>query len=115
MDLDPQTLVRILCGIWFLPHATLKAINANLAQETFAKVGLRPGWLFLAATIALEIFAAFGLIFNVWPRLAAALAVVVLMGASYAVVRLNGPGWRWNKGGPEYMIFWSIACILAVL
>ena len=59
--------------------------------------------------------AALGLIFNIFPQLAAALAVFVLMGASYAVLRMHGWNWRWNKSGPEYMVFWSIACILSVL
>lgn len=114
MALDPQALLRILCGLWFVPHVVLKIINANLAQQTFAKVGLKPGALFLSLTIVMELVAAAGLVLNVQPRIAAALAVAVLMGASYAVLRLNGANWRWNKGGPEYMIFWSLACVLAV-
>ena len=37
--LSPQDLLRILCGVWFLPHAALKVKNAALAKQTFAKVG----------------------------------------------------------------------------
>ena len=115
MVLDPQDLLRILCGAWLLPHAVLKLKNAQLAQHTFANVGLKPGALFLALTIAMEIVAAAGLVLNIYPRPAAALAVIVLMGASYAVLRMHGWNWRWNKSGPEYMVFWSLACILAVI
>ena len=115
IDIDPQSLLRIMCGAWFLPHAVLKVKNASLAQQTFASVGLRPGMLFLGLTVAMELLAAAGLIFDIFPRLAAAFAVCVLLGASYAVVRLHGWNWRWNKSGPEFMIFWSLACIISVL
>lgn len=112
---DWQDWLRILCGVWLLPHAVLKLKNAKLAQNTFTQVGLKPGMAFLVATVALELVAAIGLIFDVYPRVAAGFAVFVLMGASYAVLRMHGFAWRWNKSGPEYMIFWSIACILSVL
>ena len=39
----------------------------------------------------------------------------VLAGASFAVVRIHGWNWRWNRQGPEFMIFWSLACVLSVL
>jgi putative oxidoreductase len=114
-EIDPQDALRILCGAWLLPHAVLKVKNASLAQQTFANIGLKPGMLFLAVTVAMELLAAVGLIFGIYPRIAAALAVFVLMGASYAVLRMHGWNWRWNKSGPEYMVFWSLACILSVL
>lgn len=114
MSLDPQHALRILCGVWFAPHIALKIKNANLAQETFAKVGLKPGRLFLWVTILMEALAGVGLALDYQPRIAAGLGVFVLMGASYAVLRLNGLNWRWNKGGPEFMLFWSLAIIVAV-
>lgn len=115
MHLEPQDFLRILCGLWFLPHAALKLKNARLAQHTFSSVGLKPGPVFLGLTIAMELVAATGLILDIYPRVAAGLAIVVLMGATYAVLRMHGWNWRWNKSGPEYMIFWSLACILAVI
>ena len=42
------------------------------------------------------------------------LAVLVLLGATYAVVKINGWNWRWQKQGPEYMLFWAAACVIAV-
>lgn len=113
--IDPMDALRILCGAWLLPHAALKVKNAALAQQTFANVGLKPGPVFLTLTVIMEVLAGVGLIFDIYPRIAAGMAVFVLMGASYAVLRMHGLNWRWNKSGPEYMIFWSIACILSVI
>ena len=113
-DVDALTLLRVLCGIWFAPHALGKALNVERASQTFAKAGLRPGRLFVVLTVCLEVLAGAGLVFGFQPRLAAALAVLVLLGAAYAVIRINGWNWRWQKQGPEYMIFWAAACVIAV-
>lgn len=112
---SPQDLLRILCGIWFIPHLIGKIRNFDKAQGTFRGAGLEPAKFFLISVIVLETLATIGLIFNIYPRLAAACAVAVLLGASYAVVRINGANWRWQFQGPEYPLFWALVCILAVL
>ncbi|MCY1262623.1 hypothetical protein D3C87_1407410 [compost metagenome] len=111
----PLAVLRILCGLWFLPHCAGKLQNIGPASQTFAKVGLRPGRAFVIITVVLELLAGIGLVFGIQEKLAAALAVVVLLGASYAVLRLNGFNWRWQKQGPEFMLFWAMACVLSVL
>jgi len=111
---DPLTVLRVLCGMWFLPHCIGKIRNVGPASQTFAKAGLRPARFFVLLTIVLELAAGFGLALNVQPRWAAGLAVLVLVGASYAVLKINGFNWRWQKQGPEYMLFWAAACVLSV-
>lgn len=111
---DPLAVLRVLCGIWFIPHCIGKLRNIGPASQTFAKAGLRPPQAFVILTIVLEVLAGLGMALNVQPRLAAALAVVVLAGASYAVLKINGFNWRWQKQGPEYMLFWATACALSV-
>lgn len=112
---DPLVILRILCGIWFVPHCIGKIRNIGPASLTFAKAGFRPPRLFVILTIVLELIAGIGLVFGIMEELAAGLAVVVLLGASYAVLKINGFNWRWQKQGPEFMIFWSLACIISVL
>ncbi|MBR0828576.1 DoxX family protein [Bradyrhizobium manausense] len=115
LHLESLTALRVLCGIWFLPHIVGKLRNMDRAAPTFEAVGLRPGRLFVFLTVGLEVLAGIGLVTGILGKFAAALAVAVLGGASYAVVRINGVNWRWQKQGPEYMIFWALACVLSVL
>jgi putative oxidoreductase len=112
---DPEVILRIASGAWFIPHAVGKALHIERASQTFDKAGFRPPRLFVILTLALELLAAFGLIFDIHARLAAGLAVIVLLGAAYAVLRINGLNWRWQRQGPEYMLFWALACALSVL
>jgi len=113
--IDPLTTLRVLCGIWFLPHCIGKMRNVNAAAlNTFQKAGFRRPHAFVIVTILLELMAGAGLIFGILEKAAAALAVAVLGGAAYAVVKINGFNWRWQKQGPEYMIFWAATCILSV-
>lgn len=112
---EPMVIVRILCGIWFLPHSIGKLRNIGMASLTFEKAGFRPGRAFVILTVVLELLAGIGLIFGIYERIAAGLAVIVLVGASYAVLKINGFNWRWQKLGPEYMLFWAAMCVLSVL
>jgi putative oxidoreductase len=112
---DPQTTLRILCGVWFAPHCIGKLRNIGPASQTFEKAGLRPGRVVLFITVALELLAGIGLVTGILAEAAALLAVLVLGGASYAVLRINGVNWRWQRQGPEYMVFWAVACLLSVV
>ena len=107
--------LRILCGVWFIPHLLGKIRNFEAAAaNTFTKAGLHPPRLFVVITILLELTAAVGLVLNIQPKFAAAIAVIVLGAAAYAVVKINGFNWRWQKQGPEYMLFWAAACVVSV-
>lgn len=113
-SIDPLIVLRVICGVWFVPHCIGKMRNIERASETFAKAGLKPGRAFVVITIIAEVFAGLGLVLGIQQQLAAGLAVVVLIGASYAVLKINGFNWRWQKQGPEYMLFWAMACVLSV-
>lgn len=112
---DPLVMLRILCGLWFLPHCLGKMRNVDAAaMNSFKKAGLPQPHKLVIVTIAAELLAAAGLISGILEKAAAGLAVAVLGGAAYAVVKIHGLQWRWQRMGPEYMIFWAIACTLSV-
>ncbi|NSL21210.1 DoxX family protein [Agrobacterium tumefaciens] len=107
--------LRILCGIWFIPHLIGKGLHYDKAALTFAAVGFKPGKLFVGVTMAMEAAAAIGMAFSIYPRIAGVLGAFVLFGAGYAVVRINGFNWRWQKMGPEYPVFWALICLLTAI
>ena len=111
---DPLTLLRMLCGLWLFPHCIFKIRDIEPVVQTFAKAGFHPPKVFVILTIMAELAAGVGLVTGIFPIAAAALAVLVLAGASYAVVKINGFNWFWQKRGPEYLIFWACACIASV-
>ncbi len=112
---DTADALRVLSGLWFLPHIISKALNADKASLTFDRVGFRPGKLFLYLTLLMELVALVGMVFNIYPKLAALVGVSVLAGASYAVLRMNGFKWRWQLQGQEFLAFWALCCVLSVV
>jgi putative oxidoreductase len=109
--LDARTAVRVICGLFFLPHTIAKLRNIGGAAVLFDKVGFRPPRFFVVLTTLLEVIAAFGLISGLYPRLAALVAALVLIGAAYAIGRAHTLMWRWQHPGIEYMLFWAIICL----
>ena len=110
--LDARTAVRIVCGVFFLPHTIAKLRDIDHASVLFAKVGFRPPRPFVVLTTVMELIAAFGLISGLYPRLAAVVAATVLFGAAYAIARNHALMWRWQHPGIEYMVFWAVVCLL---
>lgn len=109
--LDARTAVRVVCGMFFLPHTIAKLSKIDRASMLFDKVGFRPPRFFVVLTALMEIFAAFGLVTGLYPRVAAIAATIVLVGAAYAIARTHTLMWRWQHPGIEYMLFWAVICL----
>ena len=103
--------MRIVCGVFFLPHTIAKLRNIDRASVLFDKVGFRPARPFVLLTTGMELVAAFGLISGLYPRTGAIVAAIVLIGAAYAIGRDHALMWRWQHPGIEYMLFWAIICL----
>jgi putative oxidoreductase len=111
LAIDARTAVRVVCGLFFLPHTIAKLRNIDRASVLFDKVGLRPPRFFVILAAVMEVVAAFGLATGAYPRLAALIGATVLVVASYAIARNHGLMWRWQHPGIEYMLFWAIVCL----
>jgi putative oxidoreductase len=111
LALDARTAVRIVCGVFFLPHTIAKLRNIDRASILFDKVGFRPPRPFVLLTTGMELVAASGLISGLYPRTASIVAAIVLIGAAYAIGRNHGLMWRWQHPGIEYMLFWAVVCL----
>jgi putative oxidoreductase len=110
---DARTAVRIVCGLFFLPHTIAKLRNIERASGFFDKAGLRPPRFFVVLTTILEVIAAFGLVSGLYPRIGATIAAGILIAAAYAIARVHPLKWRWQHPGVEYMVFWAIICLCA--
>lgn len=104
--------LRVLCGVFFLPHLVLKFVFFPDTLKFFQRAGFPFGKQLIFLDAAIEIAVAAMLILNIAPRFAACVAALHLLVAAGAVWRANGHTWRWNRGGPEYPIFWSIICLI---
>jgi putative oxidoreductase len=113
LPLDARSAVLMLCGAFFLPHTIAKLSNIGRAAVFFEKAGLRPAPPFIVLTAILELVAAVGLVSGLYPRIGAIVGTVVLAGATYGIVRVHGPMWRWQHPGVEYMVFWSAIMLTA--
>jgi putative oxidoreductase len=111
-NLELLDLLRIVCGLFFLPHLVLKFVFFDDTLEFFKKAGFPFAKQMILLDAAVEAVVAPMLIANIYPSYAAFIASMHLLVAGSAVWRANGHTWRWNRGGPEYAFFWSIMCLL---
>jgi putative oxidoreductase len=110
---DARTAVRVVCGLFFLPHTFAKLRDIERASGFFDKAGLRPPRFFVVLTALLEVTAAFGLVSGLYPRIGATIAAGILLVAAGAIARVHALKWRWQHPGIEYMLFWAIICLCA--
>jgi putative oxidoreductase len=110
---DARTAVRVVCGLFLLPHTVAKLRDIERASGFFDKAGLRPPRLFVVLTALLEVTAALGLVSGLYPRIGATIAAGILLVAACAIARVHALKWRWQHPGIEYMLFWAIICLCA--
>ena len=105
-------VLRIVCGLFLLPHLVVKFRNQDFVKGFMEKAGLRPPIVWLYASFAVEIVASIGLILAICTRAAALLTGVFLLVAAWASWRVSAGKWMWNFGGAEYPLFWAICCFV---
>lgn len=110
------TLLRIACGLFFVPHLWFKLSNLAGAYALFGKMGFPEPAIFVWLAIASESIAAAGLIFNKFVRYTALLGAGALFVAIFGLYNLKGDFfWLWNLGGIEFPIFWGLTCVAVAL
>jgi putative oxidoreductase len=105
-------VLRIVCGLFFIPHLVVKFKNQDFVKGFMSKVGLNPPEVWLYGAFVIETLVAIGLVFNLYTLYAAVLAGLFLLIASWASWRFSEGKWIWNFGGAEYPLFWAIACFV---
>ena len=112
---DGMNVLRIICGLFLVPHLFVKFKNQDFVKGFMAKAGLNPPILWLYGAFAVEIVASIGLVFDFYTRYVAILTGVFLLVAAYASWRVSEGKWMWNFGGAEYPLFWAICCFAVAL
>ncbi|MBS1228345.1 MAG: hypothetical protein H6R17_1622 [Proteobacteria bacterium] len=111
---DPIVVIRILCGLLFVPHILFKLNGMDGAAAFFAKAGFSPAMPIVVLALIAETTAAIGLVFGILTKWSGLLSAAVLAGATQAVLSTKGAVWLWNLGGIEYNVFWcALSLILA--
>jgi putative oxidoreductase len=109
------TLLRIVIGIMFLMHVSVKFKigAAAVAANIMAKNGLEPALLFAYTVIALETVGGICLIVGLFTRFfAAALAIEILI----ALVFVHLPkGYAAAGGGYEYVLLIGAVCFVIAI
>ncbi len=121
--IDPQSfdltngfnVLRIVCGLFLIPHLFVKFRNQDFVKGFMDKAGLRPPILWLYCSFAIEIVASIGLVLDLYTHYVAVLTGMFLLVASWASWRVSEGKWMWNFGGAEYPLFWAICCFVVAL
>lgn len=108
-------VLRIVCGLFFIPHLFVKFKNQDFVKDFMAKVGLNPPIAWLYGAFVIEIIATIGLVFGIYTAPVAVLAGVFLLVAAWASWKFSEGKWIWNFGGGEYPLFWGICCFVVAM
>jgi len=111
--LNEFNILRLICGLFMIPHIYGK-FYVPAALGFFVAAGFKPPkfWMYLAG--AIEVVLAFGLIFNIYTTICAAIMAAHLTVAAVGVYRVTGK-WLWNIGGFEFCLFWAICCAVVAM
>ncbi|UFN49360.1 DoxX family protein [Roseomonas sp. OT10] len=107
-----MTMLRVLLGLFYLPHFYSKVVGFESTSVFFAKAGFHPPGFFVAFSAAAELAVAVALILGLFTRYAALVSFVLMVVAAYAIIQVKGLGWYWSGGGIEYLVMWGLASLV---
>lgn len=112
---DPMVVTRILCGLFYFPHAISKITGFAGTVGFFTKAGFAPAEAFVVLSIVMELTCAIGLTFGVFTKYLGVVSAGLMVVAAYAIVQVYGLGWFWAGHGIEYLVFWGVASLAVAL
>ena len=113
--LNEFNILRIICGLFLVPHFFMKAKDIAATVEIYRAWRLTPPRAWIYSCLVVEVIGAVGLVFGIYTRYVAILVAVFLLVAAWACWRHSGGKWIWNLGGMEYPVFWAICCIVVAM
>jgi putative oxidoreductase len=108
---DPLMPIRVMAGLFYLPHILFKLNGMAGSAAFFGKAGFHPPMLFLVLALVAEVVCAVGLTFGILTKWVGSVSAGVMGFAIYAIFATKGVGWLWNLGGVEYLVFWAVTSL----
>jgi putative oxidoreductase len=108
---NPVVVVRLMAGLFYIPHIVFKLTGFSASIAAFGKMGFEPALYWLLLAIATETICAIGLTLNVYTRYVALMSAGTMALAVYGTFATKGVHWMWNFGGVEYLVFWGVASL----
>lgn len=108
---NPIVVVRLMAGLFYIPHILFKILGFSSSLVVFGKMGFEPPIFWVSLALLTETLCAIGLTLNLYTRYVGLMSAGTLAFAVYGTVALKGPGWLWNLGGVEYLVFWGIVSL----
>lgn len=108
----PMRVLRMLVGLFYLPHVLSKIVGFAGTVVFFGKAGFQPPEVFVVFSGILELAVGVALLLGVFTKYAALLSAGLMVVAAGAIMIVNGVGWYWNKAGVEYLVFWAVASLV---
>jgi putative oxidoreductase len=112
---DGYVALRILVGLFLLPHAWGKVATPQGPLGFFTACELPRPALFMRVAFVVEVIAGIALVLGIWTQLAACVAAAFLLGATLATLKVSKRSWFWMAGGCEYPLFWGLCCVIVAL
>ena len=106
---NPAVAVRMMAGLFYVPHILFKVTGFAGSLAAFAKMGFEPPLFWVSLAILTETLCAVGLTFNLYTRYVGFMSAGTMALAVYGTVTAKGMIWMWNFGGIEYLVFWGVA------
>lgn len=108
---NPIVVVRLMAGLFYIPHVLFKVLGFSGSLVGFAKMGFEPPVFWVSLAILTEAICVVGLTFNIYTRYVALMSAGTMALAAYGTFATKGVHWMWNFGGVEYIAFWGIASL----
>lgn len=113
--IDPMAALRMVCGLFFIPHIAAKIYARPVTLGFFETAGYRPAAFFMYMALVVEIIVSACLILGLLLPYVAWVAALFMLVAAASVFKVSNGKWLWNLGGCEYLIFWVAACGIVAL
>ena len=103
--------LRILCGLFLIPHLIGDLLNPKQASKIYDDAGLGHARAFFSLSVCADAILSVCLVAGFLPRWTAS-ATALYLGIAAAVVWKVERRWLWNLKGIEFLVFWACCCIL---